>query len=138
MHEKYGTLPPEVMQYIHEREQQVTYVETTVQPAFAVIYNGFETVASASHPWYVRGDWKHSEDLKPGDVLLCHDGNEVEVARTVDMAVKVPVYLWTVEPDHNFYAAGVLHHNLQPDFKPHWGPGGSGGSLGSGGQAGGA
>jgi hypothetical protein len=63
------------------------------------------------HPFYCRGEYIPAEHLKPGDVLFAPDDGVAHVLWT-HTAGPETVYNIEVEGYHNYYAGGVLVHNL--------------------------
>lgn len=79
------------------------------------IYGKDDIVASESHRWFVQNGneftLKLTGELVAGDVLYSIEGKPVVVKSISKTTKSCVVYFWTCEPDHSYYAGGVLHHN---------------------------
>ena len=65
---------------------------------------------TALHPIAVRDGWREAGDLVPGDLLRGREGWR-EITAISERLERVTVFDLQVEPNPNFYAAGVLVHN---------------------------
>ncbi len=67
---------------------------------------------TGNHPCYVAGKWINARDLKAGDKLLTSEGKN-EIVKSITVVDKqVLVYNFEVNPLHNYFADGVLVHNM--------------------------
>ena len=69
---------------------------------------------TAGHPMSINGEWAHAKTLRLGDMLLDKDGKDVVVTDLSWNGEQVPSYNFETDDEtHNYFAGGVLVHNLQ-------------------------
>ena len=91
--------------------QRVVDVFGGLQPARRVIHAVGEFIASESHKIFLGdGSVVTVASLQPGQHLLGESGESIEIAAVFDIGT-CPVFGWNCEPDHVFFAGGLLHHN---------------------------
>jgi hypothetical protein len=66
--------------------------------------------ATALHPIAIPEGWREADRLVAGDRVVTRDGDR-KIATIVERKGEVRVFDLEVEPNPNFYAAGVLVHN---------------------------
>jgi len=96
----------------------------------AITVAGTSIQVTPEHPFWSPGKgWVLAGHLRTGDRLLARDGRTVTIAKIASRAVKVTVYNFEVEGDHNYYisTAQLLVHNCPVS-------GGTGGGAGEVGQ----
>jgi hypothetical protein len=95
------------------RNQTVIGIKSADQPRLRISLIGLpDLVCTPSHPLAsINGGWIQAGGLNAGDKLLGENGEKVEIT-AVEEIDSAQVYIWTCEPDHTFFAGGVLHHNL--------------------------
>ena len=80
----------------------------------AITVAGTSIQVTPEHPFWSPGKgWVLAGHLRTGDRLLARDGRTVTIAKIASRAVKVTVYNFEVEGDHNYYisTAQLLVHN---------------------------
>jgi len=83
-----------------------------------IVLNDFLSV-TPNHAMYVEGWWKPVKDLTIGEYLTDIHGVKIEVASLEWVKASVPVYnLHTNHESHNYFANGILVHNI---YKKHEG-----------------
>lgn len=90
----------------------VTDTHKTETHAYLVL-NGTLQV-TATHPFFVDGEWIEAGDLKVGDILTNRDGSQVSIASIARVNKGVRVYNVTVDDAHTFFANNILVHNKPP------------------------
>lgn len=122
--------------------QTISCTNSSRQKCYRVtLSNGNSLVASSSHRWFIHKDNGHDVVLTEwilGKDLMDESGEPLEVVNLEEVGSHV-VYWWNCDPNHCYFAGGVLHHNIEPDhFKgssysnPYNSPGG-GVEMGQGG-----
>jgi hypothetical protein len=108
------------------RMQTVTRLMSGVKPRIRLSVEGTkDLICTETHPFAIRsGGWVLAGDLKVGDFLIDQSGEPVEIL-SMEPVEPAPVFIWTCEPDHTFFANGILNHNeikqAIPDFGyPDW------------------
>lgn len=144
--------------------QTVTCTNSSRQVCYEMeLEGGRKIVGSASHRWFLTGfetgptlrfEWNgHSVTVQTADTILANletgglgewgclgeDGESYKILSLTPVGSQV-VYWWNCDPNHCYYAGGVLHHNITPEtWKGHgWSTAPGGGSLGAGGSGGAA
>lgn len=96
--------------------QTVSCTNSSRQLCYMVtLSNGIHVEASSSHRWFGIGKGLIlTPHLECGQGLFGEDDEEVTVVEVVNTGVKV-VHWWNCDPNHCYYAGGVLHHNITKD-----------------------
>lgn len=91
--------------------QTVTTVNSSRQPCYDVLLSDGSTIgASATHKWFTSRGLMHTPSLEPNTELVQIDGEAVTVVSIVPIGSQV-VHWWNCDPNHCYFAGGVLHHN---------------------------
>ncbi|MBR9703276.1 hypothetical protein GOV10_04520, partial [Candidatus Woesearchaeota archaeon] len=70
---------------------------------------------TTEHMMYINGAWKRAEELVVGDLFLQDTGKEELITSIGHAYYDGLVYNIHTEPMNNYYAAGVLVHNMKAD-----------------------
>lgn len=73
--------------------------------------NGQAIKTTATHPFYVEGNYIQAKDLQENDALLQLDGTKVYIDCVKQETYYTDVYNFEVEGYNNYFADGVLVHN---------------------------
>jgi len=65
------------------------------------------------HRFYLNGKWIAARELRVGDELLSVTGSKVKISSIAKLKKSVDVYNMHVADFHNYFAAGVLVHNIK-------------------------
>jgi hypothetical protein len=83
-------------------------------------YEGGELVCSESHLLcHLGGSWVRAVELTVGDFLLGETGDGVKILGIEELEEQ-DVLTFACEPNHNFFASGVLNHNKYKTIPPEW------------------
>jgi intein/homing endonuclease len=66
-----------------------------------------------NHPLFINGKWLAAGDAELGDCLLSIDGKAVDILSIETVFKKVPTYNLEIETFHNYFAGGILAHNIK-------------------------
>jgi len=96
------------------RAQEVTKIVRSVQSLVRVVHAQGEFICSTSHRVATTEGYVGIASLRPGSCLIGESGL-ITVIET-EAAGEGEVVGITCEPDHTYFAAGVLHHNTKIDW----------------------
>lgn len=82
-----------------------------------LVINGRITV-TPEHRFFTQRGWFTAGELVLGDALLTNSGEKEIVTSIETTPYTGKVYNIHTEPDHDYYAAGVLVHNMKPGEDP--------------------
>lgn len=82
---------------------------TRTAPRYFILNGNIKV--TPGHLIYVEGKWVPVKDLKLGDKFLTIMGKVVTLDKIEPVEEELKIFNITVEPQHNFYAAGILVHN---------------------------
>lgn len=68
--------------------------------------------ATVEHPFFNGSEWIEAGKLKLGDILIDVNGGQIEVTSIELVNLSGEVYNFEVENEHNYFAEGVLVHNV--------------------------
>lgn len=99
--------------------QTVTCTNSSRQLCYRVEIEGLEAMtASSSHRWFTTRGLVVTPDLRVGESLVGEHG-PVRVNEVMSVGIQI-VHWWNCDPNHCYFAGGVLHHNITPDtYKGH-------------------
>lgn len=91
--------------------QVVTVTNSSRQPCVTVTFeNGRSVVASKTHNWFTASGIRSTMQIAPGDEVVSQTGTW-RIASIEDAGNRV-VFWWNCDPNHCYFAGGVLHHNV--------------------------
>jgi hypothetical protein len=95
------------------KRRKVTRVYRGESESVLVLDFGFDQVSCTPRHRFFTSEWTAAENLHPGDMVLCRDGNSLRLQSVKVDDVHQPVFNFSVQTNHNYFvgSAGLLVHN---------------------------
>jgi len=92
--------------------EKITHDKSEVKDGYLLI--NYHLGVTREHPLKTPDGWKYAGDLNAGDTLITPEGT-IKVFSILEIKDNVTVYnLHIDDEDHNFFANGILVHNVIP------------------------
>lgn len=95
-----------------EMDSVVDVSRHTIDEMLEISFGKDKIKVSASHKLYTKKGWIEAGDVKVGDKLLKEDLTDVIVTKIRKKKERLEVWDLTTAQNHNFFASGVLVHNV--------------------------